>query len=124
MNSVFKLSRHAQNRIQSRKISRIKVAQAIFYGQIFSSSKGLYKAKLWENNGKFVDLYTVVFSKQESKVVTVEHTVMRNTKYNDEYMSKHMENKIFKRRKRAVKEADDYAWWKEEYENNNLPFTA
>lgn len=124
MNSMFQLSHHAQSRMETRKISISKVAQAIFYGQIYSASRGLHKAKFWEQNGKFIDKYTVVFSKKNNCVVTVEHNVQRYDKNEDEYTSKHQSRKIHRLRKRAAREAEEYAWYREECENCNLAFTA
>ena len=65
MSNVFQFSNHAMSRLESRQISRYKVVKAFFGGQVFSSGKGLYKAKLWEYNGKMVDEYIVVFSKAD-----------------------------------------------------------
>lgn len=123
MSNVFQFSNHAMSRLESRQISRDKVVKAVFCGQVFSSGKGLYKAKLWEHNGKMVDEYIVVFSKADKKVVTVEHNVKRADSFDEEH-SKHQIRKIFKQHKRSVREREFNDWCREEYRHYNMPFPA
>lgn len=124
MNDVFQISRHAQGRMATRKISRYKVAKAVFFGQIFASANGLHKAKLWEKSGKTVDEYIVVFNKKSSTVVTVEHNVLRHNDFDDNGLSRHEASKLYKQRKRIARAKEFDSWCREEYENYNLAFSA
>ena len=124
MNNVFHLSRHALSRMESRRISNTKVAQTLFGGQIFKASRGLYKAKLQEEFGKNMSEYVVVFSKQKSKVITVEHNIKRKKVYDGEYISDYKLRKIYKQRKRTIGEIEFDSYCREEFRENNVRFSA
>ena len=124
MNRIFQLSNHAMDRMATRQVSNFKVAQTLFQGQIYAAGRGLFKALLYEHYGKIVDRYTVIFSKQDNLVVTVEHTVRRVENTEEEPLSKRKLRKIYKQRKRALQEQEFDSWCREEYGNYNLSFTA
>ena len=124
MNRIFQLSNHAMDRMATRQVSNFKVAQTLFQGQIYAAGRGLFKALLYEHYGKIVDRYTVIFSKQDNLVVTVEHTVRRAENTEEEPLSKRKLRKIYKQRKRALQEQEFDSWCREEYSYYNLSFTA
>ena len=126
MDRIFSLTYHALGRMATRNVSRSKVAQTIFAGQTFSTGNGLYRAKLKEVHGKTVDEYVVFFSKTTNQIVTVEHNVFRIKQKDKEDLavSKHKIRKIFKQRKRALREQEFDSWCREEYSYYNLSFTA
>ena len=51
MDSVFSFTNHALERMESRDISKTRVAQTLFSGQISAEENGLLKAKSWEFTG-------------------------------------------------------------------------
>ena len=126
MDSFFQLTCHALGRMATRQVSKTKVAQALFCGRVFANGDGLHRAILQEKHGKTVEEYVVLFSKNTSRVVTVEHKTCRikQADREDLAVSKHKFRKIFKQRKRALREQEFDAWCREEYTLYNLSFTA
>lgn len=124
MNNVYRFTHHALNRMESRKVSEAKVARIMSCGQIFGSKHGVHKARIWENTGSIVNKYTVVFSKQDNCIITVEHNVFpaKNTKHGDNSFRK--ERKLYKRRKQNMIDREFDSWCREEYENHDLRFSA
>ena len=124
MDRIFHISNHALERMESRNVSKTKVAQTLYCGQIYASSTGAHKAKLLEHCGKTVSEYVVVFSKKENLIITVEHNIKRAEQNTDEFLSKHRLRKIYKQRKRALREEEFNSWCREEYGAHRLAFTA
>ena len=126
MDRIFTLTYHARSRMATRNVSRSKVAETIYCGQTFSNGDGLHGAKLKERCGKTVEEYVVFFSKATNRIVTVEHNVFRikEMEREDLAVSKHKIRKIFKQRKRTLREQEFDSWCREEYRNHNLSFTA
>jgi hypothetical protein len=126
MDSFFQLTHHALGRMASRQVSKNKVAQALFCGQVFSNGNGLHRAILKELHGKTVEEYAVIFSKATKRIVTVEHNIFRIKQRDQEDLSvsSHKIRKLHKQRKRALREQEFDSWCREEYNYYNLSFTA
>ena len=124
MNNVFHLTTHALNRMQTRNISNSQVAKTLFCGNIYAAKGGLHRAKFKEGSGKFIDEYIVIFSKQSSRVVTVEHRVIRNDQSDGEFISRQQLRKRYKQRKRAINRAEFDTYCREEFSNWNVRFSA
>ena len=123
MDRIFQLSDHALSRMAARNVSRMKVAETLFHGQIFSVGGGVYKAKLKELHGKTVDKYVVVFSKKENRIITVEHNMFRIEQNDPEDLAL-SKGKIYKRRKQILREQELDSWCREQYTLYHLHFTA
>ena len=122
MDRIFTLTYHALGRMATRNVSRSKVAQTIFWGQTFSNGDGTHRAKLRERCGKTVDEYTVVFSKASNRIITVEHNVKRAKPFRGSTNAQ--QHRLYKQRKRALREQEFDSWCREEYSYYNLSFTA
>ena len=121
---LFTISDHALKRMESRNISRVKLAQVIFRGKQFACSNGRYKSKLWERTGNNLICYHAVFAKQTQTVVTVwtteSHIKQRKAENNKVYRPL----KAYKHRKRTLLEMEFDSYCREEYNNYNLSFSA
>ena len=123
MDRVIRYTTHALNRMESRNISSDKVAQILYFGQVFSADNGKYRAKLQEFTGKSIIRHEVVYAKSENLVITV----WKETKpflLRKEKWSKHQEQRIYKHRKQTQREQEFNTYCREEYEHYNLQFSA
>jgi hypothetical protein len=66
----------------------------------------------------------VVFSKPSSRIITVEHNVKRAKDIDTDAGSKQQLRKIYKQRKRALRDREFDSWCREEYREYSLNFTA
>ena len=124
-NRTFHISQHTLSRMATRNISHSKLAEIIFCGRIYSSGKGNYRAKLYERAGKREICYEAVFSKSDRCIISVWSNikpVLRDE--NEDTDKKYSKFRIYKQRKRALKEQEFDFWCREEYGNYNLLFSA
>ena len=121
---TFRISTHAFNRMSTRNISRAKMAEIICCGQVYSQGNGHHRAKLYERAGKSEICYEAVFSKIDRAIISVWSTVRPAMNRNEENGKTYTKIKVYKQRKRALKEQEFDSWCREEYNNYSLLFTA
>ena len=122
---TFRISAHAFGRMATRNISRSKLAEIIYCGQVYSEGNGHHRAKLYERAGKSEICYEAVFSKNDNAIISVWSNIKPVIRSGNEENGKtYMKTKVYKQRKRALREEEFDSWCREEYGNYQLPFTA
>lgn len=124
-NRSFRITDHAYRRMESRNITHGKLAEIMGCGQVFSGGRGLYRAKLYQRAGKSEICYEAVFSKQNRTIISVWENVKPLAPSDHEENGKvYTRTKIYKQRKRALREQEFNSWCREEYGSYNLSFPA
>ena len=123
MDSVFSFTNHALERMESRDISKTRVAQTLFSGQISAEENGLLKAKSWEFTGSRLIRHEVIFSGEEKLIITAWNT-SKPFKIRQEKSSGRQASKIYKQRRQAWKKQECDSGCREEYHSCNLRFVA
>ena len=122
---TFHISAHAFCRMATRNISRSKLAEIIYCGQVYSEGNGRHRAKLYEQVGKSEICYEAVFSKIDHVIISVWNNIRPAIRGGDEEKSKvYIKTKVYKQRKRALREQEFDSWCREEYGNYSIPFPA
>lgn len=123
-NKIFHISQHALSRMATRNISHFQLAEIMFCGQVYSIGDGKYRAKLYEQVGKSEVCYEAVFSKSDRLIISVwSHIKPALHSRNENYDEKKAKFKIYKQRKRMLKEQEFDSWCREEYKNYDRPFS-
>lgn len=124
-NRSFRLSWHALNRMETRNISPEKLAEIMKCGQVYSGGNGRYRVKLFQRTRKSEICYEAVFSKQDKVIISVWETTIPLNRTDDEEKGKsHTKIRLYKQRKRALREQEFNSWCREEYGSYNLSFPA
>ena len=124
-NRTYRISTHAFNRMASRNISRAKLAEIIYCGQVFAGNNGRHHARLYERSGKSEICYEAVFSKADHTIISVWSGIRPALcSGNEENTSFRTKNKIYKQRKRALREQEFDSWCREDYGNYSIQFPA
>lgn len=124
-NRTYRISTHAFNRMAARHISRAKLAEIIYCGQVFSGNNGRHHARLYERAGKSVICYEAVFSKSDHAIISVWSGIRPALcSGNEENTQIRTKTKIYKQRKRTLREQEFDSWCREEYSHYRLTFPA
>ena len=122
---TFRISAHAFGRMATRNISRSKLAEIIYCGQVYSEGNGRHRAKLYEQAGKSEICYEAVFSKIDHAIISVWSNIRPAVRSrNEENGKNYTKIKLYKQRKRALREEEFASWCREEYRDYKLPFPA
>lgn len=124
-NRTYRISTHAFNRMASRNISRAKLAEIIYCGQVFAGNNGRHHARLYERSGKSEICYEAVFSKADHTIISVWSGIRPALCSGNEDNGKiYIKTKVYKQRKRALREQEFDSWCREEYGNYSIQFPA
>ena len=123
MDRIIRFTNHALERMESRDISKTRVAQTLFCGKISTEENGLSRARSWEFNGSKLIRHEVIFSREDNLIITAWNT-SKPFKIRPEKSSDRQTRRIYKRRKQALEKREFESLCREEYDFCKLRFSA
>lgn len=123
MDRVIRFTNHALERMESRDISKTRVAQTLFSGRVSAEENGLSRARSWEFTGSRLLRHEVIFSEEENLIITAWNT-SKPFKIHQEKSSGRQARKIYKQRRLALEKREFDSRCREEYASCNLRFSA